>query len=440
MLGERAAISMGRWTVCLRRALILTVLLLLCAGRGEAAGTDPTAEPIPEYDVDIDAKAFVLETEFTSREEAALRMAEVRKELARAHIGNPPLLRFDLIDRHGTLLASMNQWHPLWHLVWNGDRERLVVRESAVGRFAIPFIREATELVVIDIPLEREVLRGDLAAAVKAFCETEPDDPDCEVADLAISELDADTSPPFVLLGGEGSLEIGAKIANLGPSTPVDALVSLELNTGGGVVLSSQEVDVEVLGVGVGSPAQMQTSVPIQCVLPGFHAVEVVARVAPLDAFVVDFEASNDEATATLVVDCATPVAVNIHPGSSRNPINTTADQVPLALLTTQAGEYQTVIDFDATTVVDSSVRFGTQDVVTQGGGTAPIHASGHREDARELDERTRDGDTDLLLHPALVGSGLDVGAVEGCVRGLYQLDPGTQASFYGCDAVDVIR
>ena len=100
------------------------------------------------------------------------------------------------------------------------------------------------------------------------------------------------------------------------------------------------------------------------------------------------------------------PVVINIKPGSDTNPVNLNA-QVHVAILTTTTGEYGTPRDFDATRVDVSSVRFGPLDLLFVGGGGEIVHSKGHHEDTFELDEITKDGDIDLVLHFDVSDSGI---------------------------------
>ena len=57
-----------------------------------------------------------------------------------------------------------------------------------------------------------------------------------------------------------------------------------------------------------------------------------------------------------------------------------------------------------------------------------------HLEDSYELDEVTRDGDLDAVLHGRGDLIPLPPGITEICVRGRF--GPGAGTSFFGCDAV----
>ena len=131
------------------------------------------------------------------------------------------------------------------------------------------------------------------------------------------------------------------------------------------------------------------------------------------------------------------PVAINIQPGGFPNSLNLSG-QAAVAVLTTEAGEYGLPLAFDATTIDPLSVRFGPASVLAGPSGGAPeIHAAGHIQDARELNEKTRDRDLGMVLHFRVADSGMTLADVEACVIGTFTTTAGT-FTFYGCDSVKV--
>ena len=91
-------------------------------------------------------------------------------------------------------------------------------------------------------------------------------------------------------------------------------------------------------------------------------------------------------------------VAVDIKPGSDRNPVNLRSKGViPVAILTTE--------DFDATTIDPATVRFGPDEA-------SEAHGEGHIEDV------DHDGDNDLVLHFKTSETGIQVGDEEARITG----------------------
>ena len=76
--------------------------------------------------------------------------------------------------------------------------------------------------------------------------------------------------------------------------------------------------------------------------------------------------------------------------------------------------------------------------MVTGGGGAPESHSKGHIEDAIERsDERTKDGDRDMVLHFDTQLSQLAQGQTEACVRGRF--GP-SNFVFQGCDSITILH
>jgi len=58
--------------------------------------------------------------------------------------------------------------------------------------------------------------------------------------------------------------------------------------------------------------------------------------------------------------------------------------------------------------------------------------------DSRERDEKTRDGDFDMVLQFRVAGSGLTIASTEACVKGRFTGSGGATYEFFGCDSVKV--
>lgn len=163
----------------------------------------------------------------------------------------------------------------------------------------------------------------------------------------------------------------------------------------------------------------------------------MLAEIFPANPADVDPNTANNRGLLSFTIECVVPVAVNIKPGGTPNPINLGSQGVtPLAVLTTIAGEYGLPLNFDATTIDPLSVRFGHRtQVFSETGGAAEPHGQGHLEDSFERDERTRDGDIDMVLHFSTSQTGLTADNTEGCVKGRFT-SSGQSFKFFGCDSI----
>ncbi|UCG68126.1 MAG: hypothetical protein JSV09_09875 [Thermoplasmata archaeon] len=101
----------------------------------------------------------------------------------------------------------------------------------------------------------------------------------------------------------------------------------------------------------------------------------------------------------------ASPVSINIKPGSYPNSVNPGSKGViPVAILTTSTSQGDP-FDFDATCVDPSTVRFGPNQATI-------AHEKGHIEDV------DGDGDFDLLLHFIIQNTGLNSGDTQATLTG----------------------
>ena len=124
-------------------------------------------------------------------------------------------------------------------------------------------------------------------------------------------------------------------------------------------------------------------------------------------------------------------VVINNKPGSDPNSVNLNTKQVPVGILSSS--------DFDATRIDLSTVVWGTQDNwdLTEGGGGSEVHGRLHVEDTYELDEETRDGDLDVVVHMSLKDSGVGLDTTGApcawgvTIDGIY---------FFGCDALRIVQ
>jgi hypothetical protein len=229
-------------------------------------------------------------------------------------------------------------------------------------------------------------------------------------------------------------------ITNNGPSGPMDVHVSLTATGSPGVTVVPAVDDFVEPALEIDELRQVDEVFTLSCEEASNHSFTFTNEIEPNEAADTDPDLSNNTAEVTIDVLCVVPVQINIKPGSDPNSINLDNSTVAVAVLTTEAGEYGLPLAFDATMIDPLSVRFGPADLVFDGlGGAAELHARGHLEDSRELDETTRDGDTDMVLHFRANETGLDPTDTEACIYGNWIDDGGAVHAFFGCDAIRTV-
>ncbi|MEZ4570849.1 MAG: hypothetical protein R2849_11085 [Thermomicrobiales bacterium] len=262
------------------------------------------------------------------------------------------------------------------------------------------------------------------------------------VADLEIVSFEVADAPAEVLVGESTVVSLAKVVTNNGPSGPVDVAVEVVPTADSGLSLIPNDSNpsvVPALDISEQRPIVEQFS--LECVAPGTQTVTFTNTITAEADSAIDLEAANNTAEVDVLVECILPVAINIKPGGFPNPVQVDKPNgnVPLAVLTTEGGEYGLPRSFDATTIDPLSVLFGARDgllYVDSPSGATERHGKGHIEDAIELDESTRDGDLDMVLHFRTAGSGLDRLDTEACVRGTF-IDPQFgELIFFGCDAI----
>ena len=162
------------------------------------------------------------------------------------------------------------------------------------------------------------------------------------------------------------------------------------------------------------------------------------AEITPVNAADADLAPGNNTRTVTVALDCVVPVAFNVKPGSASNKVKAGFGNLPTAVLATAAGQYGLPVTVDATKIDPLSVRFGTTGLTWTGaGGSTERHNKGHITDSYEPDDKTRDGDKDMVLHFGSAGSGLTVGDTTACVQGELVNGSG-RVRFFGCDSINI--
>lgn len=260
-------------------------------------------------------------------------------------------------------------------------------------------------------------------------------------ADLEIISFDAIDPPAEVLVGEDVGITLRKIITNNGPSAPMDAQLTKTATAPAGSTVTPDMVSEDQLALDLAEMRPVTEEFTISCGAPGDNTFTFTNEIQPLHAADTDPDPSNNTAQVDVQVACVLPVAINIKPGSFPNSINPDSrDVIPVAVLSTLAGEYGLPSDFDATRIDPLSVRFGPHDAVwNETGGAFEAHHRGHLEDSHELDEVTRDGDLDMVLHFHTRETGIGPGDTRACAKGEWVDSGGTVQKFFGCDSVRIV-
>ncbi|HWJ81490.1 MAG TPA: hypothetical protein VNS55_04560 [Nocardioides sp.] len=390
--------------------------------------TDPATAPIPAYDYDDPARSFVVQADFTA-DHATVTDVTVGMGRSRSHLGDPAQLELRLRDAGDQVLQRIDSRDPRWVLQETaGGGEQQVVRPGP-GILVTPFDADAESMVVFDNDAGQVLTTVDLAPAIRDYCLDHPDDAQCVEADLAVQSTTA-TGDTFSVVGATTPLHVATTVANLGPDGPVDATVTEQVSVPQGVTVTPADGTWHAAGLAVGTPQEHSSTYDVTCTEPGSHTVTVTSTIAADRAKVADPVAGNDTGTTQLTIDCAVPVALDVKPGTDPNPVNVREAIIPMAVLTTSAGERGLPVAFDATRIRAASVRIGNRaDLVGSNAGVPESHGRVHLEDV------DRDGDTDGVLHAAGRQIPVTTSTTELCVRGTTS----DGLSFFGCDHVVVV-
>jgi hypothetical protein len=415
-------------------ALVAVTVAVAAAAPGDPV--DPATAPQPQYDYDDPSRSFLVELDFGSTS-AALVDASVGEQRSNSHLGDPPLLQLSLTDEDGVAAGTLTAWDPRWYFdEAPGGDERLVVRNGP-GTLTFPFDGDTASLLVRDLQARVNLITVDLRPAVREFCLAHPSDPQCVEADLAVTSTAA-FGDPLGVVGQPVTVRVEAVVANLGPDGPADADVTQTASGSAGVTITPVNRTFEADGLAVGSPTTVSGDYDVTCTNPGAQTVTVTTSLVPEKAKVVDLNPNNNSKSVTFSIDCAVPATVNVMPGSLTNPVNVNSGLLPMAVLTTAAGEYGNPLAFNAATIQAATVRIGVRDaLVATGTGASEAHGRVHLEDSLELDEQTRDGDVDGVLHARRDQLGIQPDTVEICVRGRF--GPGAGTTFFGCDHITLV-
>ncbi|HEY0706881.1 MAG TPA: hypothetical protein VGG33_08795, partial [Polyangia bacterium] len=258
------------------------------------------------------------------------------------------------------------------------------------------------------------------------------------IADLGLRDLGAITPPTQIIVGQTVPLQFALTAENLGPSSPAEARVDTTVTASAGARVVAPPAAQIVPALAVGTPASISVTAGVACDAPGPHVFSLTSLISHVRPRHTDPAPANDQASTSITVECVVPVRINIHPGGFPNPINLRG-QAPLAVLTTVLGEYGLPLPFDAGRIVATSVRFGTEaETFAETAGAFETHGRGHPEDTVEMNETTRDGDLDLVLHFRSGDTGIASGDTRACVKGTYLDAGGVARKFFGCDTIVV--
>jgi hypothetical protein len=260
------------------------------------------------------------------------------------------------------------------------------------------------------------------------------------VADLEIDTVEVGGVPTAALIGEVLEVTVTSLVRNNGPSSPIDAELATTVTPSAGASANPTTEDTPVPALTVGTDRSVEQAFTIRCDEPGQQEVVFDVAIAPANAADSDPNPANDTGQVTATLECVTPIAINIRPGTAFNQINVgSAKVVPVAALTTDAGEYGLPTAFDASTILPDTLRFGTAHEIWTAVGGAPLHNGVFQlRDSFEPDDRTRDRDRDLIAYHRISQTGILDGDLEACLGGRYE-EGGQVFTFFGCDAVTTI-
>jgi uncharacterized repeat protein (TIGR01451 family) len=261
------------------------------------------------------------------------------------------------------------------------------------------------------------------------------------VADLEMVSFEAVDPPAEIMVGQPTEITLRKVITNHGPSAPMDVRVTTDATASPGTTVEPSQRVVEEPALGLEEQREVEETFTVECQEASNHTFTFETAIEPSDPQDTDPDLSNNEAAVQVDILCVVPVTINIKPGQTPNPVNLKGKEViPVAVLTTAAGEYGNPLAFDAATIDPLSVRFGPPGMVfDETGGAFEVHAKGHPQDSYELDEITRDGDVDMVLHFRTQETGIGPNDTEACVKGVWVDGNGDPHKFFGCDSIVVV-
>jgi uncharacterized repeat protein (TIGR01451 family) len=254
--------------------------------------------------------------------------------------------------------------------------------------------------------------------------------------DLDIERFEAIDPPDEILVAEDVPLTLEKDVSNHGPSWPVNTRVTVDATAPVDSTVSPTQAVQDVLIPELDIPVTVIEEFVVNCGAASHHVWSFDNTIEPTDPSTSDPDLSNNSVTLDVEIECVVPVVINIAPASDPNSQQRLKGTTPVAILATSAGEYGTPLDFDISLVDPLSVRFGPPEIWGDDAlGATERHNRGHYEDSYELDEVTKDGDIDLVLHFKTQESGLQSSDTQACVKGEFTDATGTH-QFFGCDAI----
>lgn len=419
----------------------------------------PDGSSIPEikFYPENPAKAVVLTLTFSKVEPVSFDSAVVSLKPAGGYPDGRPDVGVAIVDVYNSSTNSFTLFSPRRIRVYNADgTDSEKLQDSSQSTINFPFEPDASLATITDNLSASDVL-VDLKPIIHDFCVGHLADPECYETDIAIASMGAVDPPPLVLLGKSADFTVRTIIDNNGPEAKpappaeekgVDAIFDQQVtNVSQGITVAPSGVTgQQEFGLKVGVSRTNDQTYVITCLEPGLQEATFTSTIEPLSAAVIEPHevdttvASNNTKAFVLSVDCAVPVTLNNKPHSFPNSVNPDKEgDIPVAVLTTEQGEYGNPLAFDAQTIDPSTVHYGVESLASYDNGATESHEATHIKDSYELDDKTRDKDLDAVMHFPAKDTGLSPGDSETCIKGKFT-DGGNTFTFYGCDSVNVIE
>ena len=270
-------------------------------------GDDPRTEPIPELDLVDPAKSTTVEVTFNGPDNVQVESIEVVRQRAPHPGAHPPMLQVEILDRHGAVVEQFNEWNPLEIRVYNvsdPSGHSIQMADTATMTIAVPFNPDHSRLLIRDLEREgRQLVDVDLEEAIRDFCETAPDDVDCRLVDLAITDIAVLDPPTQVLPGDSASFTVQTVLANNGPSTPVDALVTKTAAATAGAEIAPTS-SMEELRLEIDTPQLSDQTYTVTCTQRGLQTITFTSTIEPARPADVDTASDNDQLSVELHIRC----------------------------------------------------------------------------------------------------------------------------------------